>query len=122
VFQEADFLEGLEFCKSQYDLVETFPVVGNSLKIKRYDGSMINPWKVRLQSLAKTHKSIDSMYLARNSNKYELSIGEDQKEEINAVLPLFYKEDAEMSKLLNTRLFKLAVSFMVVQNIDTYHE
>jgi hypothetical protein len=122
VFQEADFLEGLEFCKSQYDLIETFPVVGNSLKIKRYDGSMINPWKIRLQSLAKTHKSIDSMYLARNSNKYELSIGEDQKEEINAVLPLFYKEDAEMSQLLNTRLFKLAVSFMVVQNIDTYHE
>jgi len=27
-----------------------------------------------------------------------------------------------MSELLNTKLFKLAVSFMVVQNIDTYHE
>lgn len=27
-----------------------------------------------------------------------------------------------MSDLFNTRLFKLAVSFMVVQNIDTYHE
>jgi hypothetical protein len=27
-----------------------------------------------------------------------------------------------MSQLLNTRLFKLAVSFMVVQNIDTYHD
>jgi len=50
---------------------------------------MINPWKACLQSLAKTHKTIDSMYLARNNNKYELSIGEDQKEEINAVLPLF---------------------------------
>ena len=27
-----------------------------------------------------------------------------------------------MSDLLNTRLFKLAVSFMVVQNIDTFHD
>jgi len=27
-----------------------------------------------------------------------------------------------MSELLNTRLFRLAISFMVVQNIDTYHE
>ena len=27
-----------------------------------------------------------------------------------------------MSMLFNTKLFKLAVSFMVVQNIDTYHE
>lgn len=27
-----------------------------------------------------------------------------------------------MSNLFNTRLFRLAVSFMVVQNIDTYHD
>lgn len=38
------------------------------------------------------------------------------------MLPLFDLEDGEMSDLFNTRLFKLAVSFMVVQNIDTYHE
>jgi hypothetical protein len=57
--------------------VETFPVVGYGLKVKRYDGSMINPWKVQVESLAKTHKTIDSMYLAKNSNKYILSIGKD---------------------------------------------
>lgn len=68
-------MEGLDYCKTQFDLVETFPVVGYSLKVKRYDGSMINPWKVRVLQLAKTHKSIDSMYLARNNNKYELNIG-----------------------------------------------
>lgn len=27
-----------------------------------------------------------------------------------------------MSSLFNSRLFRLAVSFMVVQNIDTYHD
>jgi hypothetical protein len=96
--------------------------VGYGLKVKRYDGSMINPWKVRLLSLAKHHKTIDSMYLARNDNKYELNVGDGQTESINAVLPLFEAEDGEMSPVLNTRLFKLAVSFMVVQNIDTYHD
>lgn len=49
--------------------------MGYSLKVKRYDGSMINPWKVRLLALATHHKTIDSMYLAKNSNKYELSVG-----------------------------------------------
>ena len=122
VFQEGDFLEGLRMCGNQYDLVQSFPIVGYSLKVKRYDGSMINPWKVRVLGLAKTHNSIDSVYLANNSNKYELKVGEGQIEEINAVLPLFGEEDVEMSPLFNTRLFKLAVSFMVVQNIDTYHE
>ena len=38
------------------------------------------------------------------------------------MLPLFDEEDEEMSEIFNTRLFKLAISFMVVQNIDTYHE
>ena len=96
-------------------------MVGYSLKVKRYDGSMINPWKVRVQQLAKTHNVIDSVYLANNSNKYELSVGEGRTEEINAILPLFDLEDVEMAPLFNTKLFKLAVSFMVVQNIDTYH-
>jgi hypothetical protein len=27
-----------------------------------------------------------------------------------------------MSNLFNSRLFRLAISFMVVQNIDTYHD
>lgn len=103
-------------------MVQSFPIVGYSLKVKRYDGSMINPWKVRVLQLAKTHNSIDSVYLANNSNKYELSVGDGKVEEINAVLPLFEEDDVEMSALFNTRLFKLAVSFMVVQNIDTYHE
>lgn len=62
------------------------------------------------------------MYLAKNSNKYELKIGNDEVQEINAILPLFGLEDGEMSNLFNTRLFRLAVSFMVVQNIDTYHD
>lgn len=35
---------------------------------------------------------------------------------------MFDLEDAEMSNLFNSRLFRLAVSFMVVQNIDTYHD
>jgi hypothetical protein len=116
VFQEKDFLEGLEMCKSQYDLVETFPVVGYSLKVKRYDGSMVNPWKVIVSKLARHHKSIDSMYLAKNQNKFELHIGENSVEEINAVLPLYTLKDAEMAPLLNSKLFRLAVSFMTVQN------
>ena len=54
---------------------------------------MINPWKVRVLQLAKTHNSIDSVYLANNANKYELSVGEGKVEEINAVLPLFREDD-----------------------------
>ena len=67
-------------CGNQFDIVQSFAIVGYSLKVKRYDGSMINPWKVRVLQLAKTHNSIDSVYLANNYNKYELSVGEGKVE------------------------------------------
>lgn len=31
---------------------------------------MINPWKVVVTKLARHHKSIDSVYLAKNQNKF----------------------------------------------------
>jgi hypothetical protein len=37
---------------------------------------MVNPWKVIVSKLARLHKSIDSMYLAKNQNKFELKTGE----------------------------------------------
>ena len=52
-------------------------MVGYGLKVKRYDGSMINPWKVRLQSMAVHNRTIDSMYLAKNDNMCQLSVGND---------------------------------------------
>ena len=73
-------------------------MVGYALKVKRHDGSMVNPWKVRVTEMAKTNKAVDSMNLAKNArlnNRYEISlnIGNDKTEEINAILPLFDLQD-----------------------------
>lgn len=35
-------------CPSQYDLVEALPVVGHAIQLNRTDGSMINPYFVKV--------------------------------------------------------------------------
>ena len=101
VFLDKELLKGLDLCKSQYDLVEAFPVIGYAIKLKRFDGSMINPWLTQVRFIAKQHKAIDSSILVTNQMKLELPVL-DKKEEINCVLPLFDEKDKELMPLINS--------------------
>lgn len=121
VFLDKDFIKGLDLCKSQYDLIEAFPVIGYAIKLKRFDGSMINPWLTQVRFIAKQHKSLDSTILVTNQMKLELPVL-DKKEEINCVLPLFDENDKDLIPLINTRLYRLAMTFLVMQNVDFYYE
>lgn len=53
--------------------------------------------------------------------KLEFSIGgSDQKEEINAILPLFTPKDQELAPLINTQLYRLVLSYIITMNPDAY--
>lgn len=52
---ETDFVTGLKLCTNQYDLVETLPLIGQAIKIKRIDGSMINPYLVTVVDMPRHH-------------------------------------------------------------------
>lgn len=121
VFLDKELLKGLDLCKSQYDLVEAFPVIGYAIKLKRFDGSMINPWLTQVRFIAKQHKAIDSSILVTNQMKLELPVL-DKKEEINCVLPLFDEKDKELMPLINSRLYRLLMTFLVMQNVDFYYD
>lgn len=121
VFLDKDLIKGLDLCNSQYDLVEAFPVIGYAIKLKRFDGSMINPWLTQVRFIAKQHKALDSSILVSNQMKLELPVL-DKKEEINCVLPLFDEKDKEMMPLINSRLYRLLMTFLVMQNVDFYYD
>lgn len=45
VFKDEELLaEGLGYIKSQYDFVETFPLIGHAMKVTRHEGVFVNPW------------------------------------------------------------------------------
>ena len=58
---ESDLIEGLKICPSQYDLVEAMTVVGHAIRLKRTDGSMINPYMVQVLDMARHHKVVDTV-------------------------------------------------------------
>jgi len=122
VFLQKDFVDGLNFCNSQFDLVESFPLIGLAIKIKRYNGSMLNPWLTQVKFIAKHHKVVDTISIVKSSNNLQLKVGEDTIENINAVLPLFTKSDDDMKGLLRSRLYHLMMTFNVMQNVDTLYE
>lgn len=89
VLAESDFIEGLKMCPSQYDLVETLPLIGHAIQVKRIDGAMINPWLIQVKMVARHHKILDSITIQQKGNEITLSLGNNENEVINCVLPLF---------------------------------
>ncbi len=122
VFTERDFIGGFNFCNSQIQLMESLPVIGYSIKIKRFDGHKENPWRIAVTYLAVQHKVLDSTFLYSKDMNVEMKNVSGRNEEINAVLPLFSEEDFELFPLIRTKLFKLLISYIVTLNIDTYEE
>lgn len=43
----------MKYIKSQYDFAETFPLIGQGIKVKRIEGSQVNPWLVSVMNFAK---------------------------------------------------------------------
>ena len=122
VFLEPEFCEAINLCKTQYDLVEAFPMIGYAIKIKRFNGSMLDPWLIQVRFIALQHKFIDLSSLVKNQMRMDFPNG-DRKEEVNAILPLFTnKKDFDLKKLINSRLYRLLMTFVVMQNIDTFYE
>lgn len=122
VFLEPEFCDAINLCKTQYDLVEAFPMIGYAIKIKRFNGSMLDPWLIQVRFIALQHKFIDLSSLVKNQMRMNFPNG-DKKEEVNAILPLFTnKKDFDLKKLINSKLYRLLMTFVVMQNIDTYYE
>ena len=122
IFLEKDLKDGLSMCPSQYDLVETLPLVGHSIHIYRCDGSMINPWLIQVKSIAKHHKILDTVSIQQNGNEMKLKVGLDDEEIVNAVLPLFDEKDSDLQPYINSKIFHLLMTFNVMQNVDTLYE
>lgn len=115
-------ISGLNLLNTQYDLLETFPFVGISINLKRFAGSTTNPWLVHVQKIPNldseffTKRVIDSVYLSKNPEYIQTHLSFES----NAILPLFCQGDYDdtLVGLIETRLFKLFMTFNVMGNID----
>lgn len=122
IFSEADLKDGINICPSQYDLVETLPLVGHSIQVKRSEGSRINPYLIKVIDIAKHHKILDTVSIQQNDNEMKLKVGLDEEETVNAILPLFDEKDYDLKPYINSKIYHLLMTFNVMQNVDTLFE
>ncbi len=119
VFMEPGFDKGLELCDTQFDLVETLPVVGLALQLKRYVGSINDPWLIGVKFVSNT--AIDSIALFQN--KFKLPLGEGEEvEHYNGLLPLFGPREEDMYPLVAHSLFHVLMTSLTSQNLDVLFE
>ena len=121
VFMEDTLIQAINQCNA-YELVQNMPLVGHSILVRRTDGSMINPFLIKVIAFMKHNKSCDSVSLVNSNNEMEISIGNDEDEKINAVLPLFSSEkDVDMKPLLRSHIYHLLMTFNCMRNVDTFY-
>lgn len=119
IFLDNTLADGLKLIEDPYTMVECFPIVGQALEVKRGQECLADIWKIQVRGMPKIHSIGDSMLIVRNHNQIVLSTGEGKPaERITCILPLFGKEDKDMTGLINSRLFQHLVGFSYTEQID----
>lgn len=82
VLRDPELGPALPLVGSQFDLVQCLPLVGRAVRLKRYDGSLQDPWLVQVRALpmgfwvGKAAESIDvSLILVSNMFLIQILIG-----------------------------------------------
>ena len=123
IFLEEKFIDGLIECDSQFDLIESLPVIGLPLKVKRSLKISEDPWQIEVQGISKELKGINSLELFHKDYKLAWKPAEGEKlDYVNCVLPLFGPKEEDMLPLIKDRLFHLLMTFVVSQTADALYE
>ncbi|KAL4480346.1 hypothetical protein ABPG74_020862 [Tetrahymena malaccensis] len=116
-----DFIQGLNYCKNQYDLCETLPLQGLACKVKRNEGFESNPRLIDFKNIY-INNQLDVSALTNQFWNIPTDINGD-KVELNAILPLFRREQAAFLRpLLRTRLMKFINTYLLTCNFDLLEE
>jgi hypothetical protein len=112
LLKDETLASGLRKFNSPLDFLDTFPLFGAALNIKRADGTANSVWKASVKSYFNSEVETSTFDFAT----YSLQIKEG--EQTNCVCPLISKEDAYLAPLYNTNLIKYLISYNVTEQLD----
>lgn len=118
ILRENDLINQIQNC-SIFNLLDLIPIVGQTVLIKISDSSMINPYNLNVIFIPKINKTCDLYSITDSGNEMEISIGNDQVENFNAVLPLFDEGDKDIKPFIRSSIFHLLMTFNCMRNLDT---
>jgi hypothetical protein len=109
VFRDKTLEKGLDLCQNQFDLFEAFELNGYPLRINREKGDQSsNNLEIKFIDC---RQNISAGIVLNSKGAYLLKQENGKEEAVNAVLPLLYEDDFDLLPLLDSRLFKLIISY-----------
>lgn len=115
---EENLDKALDLIKNQLELFEAFPLHGHPARIIRNDQGQIDPQNVDLRYFS-THVNIELTDItSQQGGTLNLTIKDDKTETVNAVIPLFAQEDADLLPFINSRFYKFLLSYSLIRDAD----
>lgn len=127
VLTDETLKDAVQDCRDAYELVQTFPIVGNALSIHRTHASRIDPWLVQVRRMGTgviRHLDTHTFLCFRGTQDLEDTNQEayykdpQTGETFNAVVPLLKDGDIELVPFVRSRLFQLLMTYNVCQTAD----
>ena len=114
VFREADFTTGLDFCSNQFDLFESFPLIGYGARVTA--PTLPNdPFGIDVKLV--TDQVISLSSVVKNKGSLQVTFNGSQ-DTVNTVIPLVTSNEDSLATLFDSKLFQLAITFNVTNNPD----
>lgn len=122
VLMDQSLDKALDLVKNQLELFETFPLHGHPAKIIRNDQGQIDAQRVDLRYLG-TDQVLELLDItSEQGGSINVTTADGKQETVNAVVPLFGKESADLAPFINSRLYKLLMSWNLIRDPDTLLE
>eukprot|EP00826_Nyctotherus_ovalis_P016498 TRINITY_DN14775_c0_g1_i8.p1 TRINITY_DN14775_c0_g1~~TRINITY_DN14775_c0_g1_i8.p1 ORF type:complete len:1007 (+),score=286.44 TRINITY_DN14775_c0_g1_i8:187-3207(+) len=118
VFLEKNFIQALKQCDSQFALIETLPVIGLAVKLKRSLKVTDDPWENEVLAISQT--AINSLELFHSN--YKLPHADPKIAFVNCVLLLIGPKEKDMVPLISTRLFSVLITYVISRNADANYD
>lgn len=115
---EANLDKALDLIKNQLELFETFPLHGHPARIIRNDQGQIDPQNVDLRYFA-TNVNIELTDITgQQGGTLNVPTKDGKTDTVNSVIPLFGQEDADLLPFINSRFYKLLLSYSLIRDPD----
>lgn len=89
------------------------------MKLKRYQGSSNNPWKIEVKEIFTEQYAYSLILSHLNNFQYIIKVN-DKLQEMNCLLPLFDEKDIDIKNIMMHDLIKFIISYYVTLNYDNY--
>jgi hypothetical protein len=119
LLREKDLDKALDLCVNQLVLFDNMPFSGTPVRIVKGDNNQIDLERIDIRFVADNLTKELFEITEQEGGSLMVPVAEGKTEAVNSVVPLFSKDDVDLVPFIQSRLFKLHMSYNITKKPDT---